>query len=262
MASPNQILWPDATDIPLIVDSVTLPDEADLVYQFTLEGSVPYTDKFTGETISFYDMPEGNVRNVMIIPHQTSNAGTYVIVEGTDPAGNFINEQIDIPEAELIVLGDFYYSKFYNITYYGTPDSPYQISIGVGPAGYTSWFNCDTYNKTSNYSISYTTMSGTNTITPSYTNDYSKTNNNTIQYKTFHDLINDDQIFSIPIANNNIIISPSTPSTLPVSTPISININGMAMQAITAIVDAGLDEEGDPITGSFVQTIIQQGAKF
>jgi len=204
MTTPYSIYWPAASTAALASAQICT-ENVPLVFANPLSSQ----NTFTGVVTLSANMPAGNLRNVSITGVTT---GDFVVV-GVDLIGNILTETIVGPDADT-VYGVKYYASILSITPQFSTDN--LITVGTGNAGSTYWYIADTSNKNAQYSMAYENCTGAVSLTPSYTLNYYNFVNGTIEYSsaTTTPAL---QIFNIPVANANVIVSPSASTTLPLT---------------------------------------------
>lgn len=200
----------------------------------------------SGGPVVAYKMPVGTVRNIVLAAASGSIAGVSFSVVGEDQRGNALTETIVGATA-----GTLFYSAIHSIT--PTTAVTATVNVGLGQIGTTILSPMDVYNKNNNFTLAYK-ISGTVSLTPYYTMNQvvSFLATQQIYIKTF---VEDPSIYyALPVGNANFIDSPAASNVLPITTNSSYSFVGIPLTGILTSV-AGT-------TGSFVQTIIQQGAAY
>jgi hypothetical protein len=247
MAYPFAITWP-IPDVDYIAKSQALVSGTAL----TFASPIANQNVFSGEVSYRAHMPAGNVRTLSLTSASNLSAINFTIL-GFDPYGNLETETLAGPNANTVESVN-YYSNFVYIVPSATSAS--LVSAGIGTKGYTEWYTADVYNKTSSYTIAYDTDASPGfQLTPYFGMNVSQFINGRQSTKSFAEWNVTGNVFAIPVTNANVICSSTIlPVTIPIVRSASLSITGIPFQSLTTLV-----LEAD---GSFIQTIMQQGAKF
>lgn len=210
-----------------------------------------------------FQMPFGTVRGVVIQATSGSINTSVFTINGLDEYGNYITETIT-GGSSAFLYGLKIYAYVFTIT--PTLTSSAILNVGYSSIGTTVLQTMDKYNKNNNYTISYQNVSGTVRLTPYYTINpiYSigtQTGAPAIStvmtpIQTFS--VNPTLYYPVPIANINVINSPT--ATTPVVDDQAISIIGIPLTGLMTVV--AFSESGSTPSGSFTQVILQQGGKF
>lgn len=247
MTKPTVINWQAAS--ATYVSPVTTYSNNQPV-PFTL--SVPYTNGFTGVTTNQMSLPHGNNRILSFSVAGGNPTDQSVVISGVDSYGTFHTEIVDLepgPDAYMAYSVNAY-NKIYNMNAI-IDIGPLILSVGIA-GGSVAFQMIDVWNKTAQTTIAYDNVNGTVSLTPSY------------MIQPLLSFVHGQPVYNnpsnvntqpVPVENTNIIVSPSTIVTLPITTDAYISMNGVPMSALGTFVS-------NTTTGSFTQTILQQGAKF
>lgn len=267
---PFVIQWPAATTntvvsagviasgVALTFQTITyIPDSS-----VSVQGNVPgnlvpiYADSprysiipnlGTGAQKPSFAMPRGNIRNISISAATGSvNAISFAVV-GLDQNGDQRTETIIGTGGT--VQGTVHFSSIISITPASTSGAT--VNVGLGIAGYTSLYEADEWNKQNNYTIAYSNVSGTISALPTFTINpiYSMVNGVPTRISTPDQ--NSTLYYPLQLNNPNVIATPSSASTAPVTVNAAFSVVGIPMSGLFTTVTA--------TTGSFDQTILQQG---
>lgn len=241
MAYPYTISWPAAVTTYFVTGAAVVA-----ATPLVLTLASPVQNIFTGALTYNSPMPAGNLRTISLT--STSNlSGVNFVIVGTDYYGNTITETKAGPNVNTVYSVSSY-ASIQSITPSATNAGV--ISIGTGIAGFTDWYKLDVFNKMSSFTLTLGDVVATVSLTPIFSNDLFSFSNGVFTYNA------SATTFAFPVGNANVISSPSTVTTLPTAAAASFSLTGIPCQGIcTQVVTSNT-------TGSFSQTIIQQGGKF
>ena len=210
------------------------------------------TNVYSGVNTNYQYVSTTQNNNLIFTVYSFSgaDASPSMTFSGEDTYGNVHTETVTITGT-----GTFHsveeYATLYYIYWEQTAEMTVSMDIGF-QGGSFNWYQCDYYNKQANYTISYSDISvdtGVVSLTPLY---------KTQQLQLFIDGVQTNNTdtsdaYEIPIANTaNVIVSPTTITTIPISANCSISVSNIPMTAITTQMNTAT-------SGTFTQTIIQQG---
>lgn len=262
--NPITIVWPSLLDyeaiivsssavtasvpLPLNVNSA-IPDSTVSVQGYVPGNLVPpYADGprygmmpnlGTGAQLSTYEMPLYNVRSISITAATGSLGTTEFQVNGLDQNGSFITTTGTPAVVELT-----FFKTIISIIPQATLAGGNTVQVGLGADGFIPVLKMDTWNKNNNYTISYNEATESMSVTPYFTTDKLVP-----PYPTLYS--NPGVFYELPVNNVNIIVSPSSATTLPVTGSASFSVVGIPLTGLTTKVT--------DTTGVFYVTIIQQG---
>lgn len=240
---PITITWPTtASSVSIISAGATATQNVPLVF----EKPIYISTKTSTQPVVAYNMPYGIVRNIVIAAVTGSIAGVSFSVVGLNQNGDSISETI-----VGTTPGTGIYASILSIT--PTTAVTATVNVGFGSVGSTILSPMDIYNKNNNFTLAYK-VSGTVSLSPYYTVNQVVDFINGTQtiIKTF---VQDSALYYIlPTTNPNLIDSPSASTAVPVTTTSSYSFVGIPLTGLLTVVGSS--------TGSFTQTIIQQGAAY
>lgn len=230
--------------------------DGDPIYQNNL--SLIFNNAATGvpninlSTMSTHvDLPPGQARTISVT---STTSGIIVRIIGTNQYGTSLNVTVTT-SFNVAVETTAYFTKIFSIT--PTNGSGASIQVGIGTAGYTSFPILDVYNKNALYTLSYSNLTEDAQVSPVYVTEPLMTFQNRVQvYTEFVPYVN---IYALNVINNNVVLAypggiGNIPFTIPAATGQSLSISGIPLTSLGTYVTQ--------CTGSFTQTIIQQGGRF
>ena len=240
---PSVVTW-TASNLAYIAS----PQTCVAGFPATLLNTVVNTNKYTGVTTRYLTLPKNNNRIISITTTLGDLSGVSFTIVGSDVNGNPLSEVL-----AGAASGTVYSVNAYNVIRSITPNVSDSSTFEIGIAGgNTSFYKADIWNKNQNYTIAYSDVTGTVSLTPAYKIKSIETFINGVQ------TINTDttDIYTIPIANtSNVVVSPSSITTIPVTANCAISIVHMPLSGL-------ITQVSNTTTGTFTQTIIQQGASY
>lgn len=194
-----------------------------------------------------YTMPDGIIRTIAISAVTGSVAGVSFSIVGLDQNGNSLAETL---------VGTAPSARQYKTILSITPTTAVTaiVNVGFGNAGSTVLTPMDVYNKNNNFTLAYN-IPGSASLIPYYTVNQVVSFVGTTQTIISTFAQNPTLYYPLPLTNANLIISPPTATASPVTTTSSYSFVGIPLTGLLTIV-------GSTTTGSFTQTIIQQGAAY
>lgn len=199
----------------------------------------------TGAQTQGFKMPVGTSRSISIVAAAGSLGTTQFQVDGFDENGNALTYTGTPASFDGII-----FHVVTTIIPQATLSSGNTVIVGLGNDGYTTLVGMDVWNKNNNYTIAYA-VSGTVSLTPYYTVNslYESVNGQVIRIPMIDQ--SPGMYYVLPVMNTNFIDSPSTSNVIPVTTSSSYSVVGIPL--------TGLMTSVSNTTGSFTQTILQQG---
>lgn len=199
----------------------------------------------TGAQTQGFKMPKGTSRSITIVASTGSLGTTQFAVNGFDENGNELSLTGTPASFDGVI-----FQTVTSIIPQATLSSGNTVIVGLGNDGYTTLIGMDVWNKNNNYTIAYAVI-GTVSLTPYYTVNslYESVNGNVIKIPTIDQL--PSIYYVLPVTNTNFIDSPSSSNVLPVTTSSAYSVVGIPL--------TGLMTSVSNTTGSFTQTILQQG---
>ena len=202
------------------------------------------TNPFTSVTTGVFQMPMGNVRNIDISAGFDLTGIDFDII-GEDERGNALIETLAGANAPVFSVNKYY--KVLSVIPNGTNGN--LVTLSLGTSGYTFWYKVDVWNKASSYSMTYSHVDGAIEATPKFTQDDPMEYIIVAGVKRFK--LNDEIAeFEVPVAE---LITVPSPFDIPAVANSSINFDMPIVALNTLVTDS---------TGSFKQTIVQQGGKY
>lgn len=240
---PITITWATtASSVSLVSSAATATQNVPLIFA----NPVYVSTRTTTQPVVAYTLPRGIVRNLVIAAVTGSISGVSFAVVGLDQNGNSLSETIVGTAA-----GTLRYKTVLSIT--PTTAVTATVNVGLGNLGSTILSPMDVYNKNNNFTLAYN-VTGSVSLTPYYTVNQVIDFVNGIQ-TIINTFVQDPSLYYVlPTANTNLIDSPSTSTAVPVTTTSSYSFVGIPLTGLLTVVGAS--------TGSFTQTIIQQGAAY
>jgi hypothetical protein len=240
---PITITWATtASSVSLVSSAATATVDVPLLFAKPIYVST----KTTTQPVVAYTLPNGIVRNIVIAAVTGSVAGVSFAVVGLDQNGNQLSETIVGTAA-----GALHYKTILSVT--PTTAITATVNVGLGNVGSTLLSPMDVYNKNNNFTLAYK-VSGTVSLSPYYTVNQVVDFVDGVQtiISTF---VQDPTLYYVlPTTNPNLIDSPSTSTAVPVTTTSAYSFVGIPLTGLLTSVGA--------TSGSFTQTIIQQGAAY
>lgn len=239
------ITWPvPDTDYFCATQAVTSGVPLTLVSPNTIQNI------FTNAVTYCKGMPAQNIRNVSLTSSGNLSAVNFTIV-GDNGYGTPITQTIAGPNATTVYTSvDFPFGNIYSITPSATSSAT--VSVGTGTRGNTSWIQFDKYNQNAIYAFTYV-VSGSVNLQPIYLPFFTSFVNGKIVYNAQDDF-DTSNAREIEFDQPNVYVDINT-ETLPITQSCSIQTTGIIMGGFSTVVSPSS-------TGSFVCTVVQQGAKF
>ena len=265
MATPSTINWIAATTNTVI--NYALPGGGAAQYLPFVTGSnvttyttstltsnplyPPLPSATAGTTVPFYTMPDYYNRKV-VFNSTVNKAANAITLTGFDTFGNALTENLGAITAgtPLISTNAYYkFSAFIIAAQTGT------VTAGLSNAGTTGIFTADVWNKANNFSISYNNIVGAVSLTPYITNVPIVTYPKGVQTYIQPYSVNPNLYFALPYDSGS-----GTSPNQAASPSGAITANQLI--ANITVPFTGLVTNITATTGSFTQTIMQQGARF
>jgi hypothetical protein len=240
---PFSIAWPEISAVTSVV-ALNATATQNVALPFTTRRYEATPDSL--QPVPVYMSPSGIVRNIQITTVSGSIAGVNFVVTGYNIRDELVTETI-IGTAG----GTIYYKMITSII--PTSAVTAVVNVGLGDEGSTILCPMDTYNKTCSFTIAYKVF-GTVSLTPYYTI------NQIVQFVGTEQVIipslNDDPFayFILPVDDVNFINSPDGISAMPIISSSAYSFVGIPL--------TGIQTQVTSTTGSFIQTIMQQGAAY
>jgi len=193
----------------------------------------------------------GTARNLIVDITDPSDATAVLQINGTNVFGVTITESLALPTAGAKTSVNAFASINTLTITTTTTDQTGSLQVGTAVQGQTLPQQMDIYNSEANYTIAYSNLGGTVAATPMYSVQQmvSNLNGNPVTY-----LSDTTAYYTIPIANTyNVVASPTTVTALPIAAACSLSFRFPISSLWTACTTTA--------SGSFTQTILQQGAK-
>ena len=251
MTQPIVINFPPVTIGAIFTESATVIPAGS---PFPLNGG-SVTNIFTSETEYFYKLAPG----IAIKPYLYSRASTnwsaaLITIRGYDNYNQYTEITVNGPAPKQDIVVGEYFNSIFEIT---ADVDINNLSIGLSANGIID-VQTDYYNKSGQYTLQITRFD--DFVFPEITTTYSAYQPTVFEdgEYVYHDGF-DESFQDIPLVNDNVIVSPATRITYPITNVVCISLSDISVSAFRIFADLDINPNYEGI-GNFAFTFLQQGA--